>query len=206
MTQCSRSLHIGEISLRSDILGTSPKSESWTMNSEKLKTYVELVGIFGILISLVFVGIELRNTNIQAKAAAFQAIGIATSEFHQTMDDRLNLLFDQAFEEEALKSWSYADWLAVDRRLRADVRLFETALLQVEQGLLGNEAIENLGFSVFGDGLLSIPAVACLWPRLSQGPGRVGPEVRAWVENGTPPDGRASCPVELSERRQSYGS
>jgi len=176
------------------------------MNSEKLRAYVELVGIFGIIVSLIFVGIELRNSNVQARAAAFQAIGIATSEFHQTMDDRLNLLYEQAFDEKALKTWSYSDWLAVDRRLRADLRLFETALLQVEQGLLGEETIVNLGFAAFGENFLSIPAVACLWPRLSAGPGRVGPQVRAWIENGSPPGGRANCPVELSEKRQSYGS
>lgn len=176
------------------------------MNSEKLKAYIELVGIFGILVSLIFVGIELRNSNVQAKAAAFQAIGIATSEFHQTMDDRLNLLYEQAFDEKALKTWSYSDWLAVDRRLRADLRLFETALLQVEQGLLGEETIVNLGFAAFGENFLSIPAVACLWPRLSQGPGRVGPQVRTWIENGSSPGERASCPVELSEKRQSYRS
>ena len=176
------------------------------MNLEKLKAKVELVGIFGILVSLIFVGIELRNSNVQARAAAFQAIGIATSEFHQSMDDRLNLLYEQAFDVEALKTWSYADWLAVDRRLRADLRLFETALLQVEQGLLGEETIVNLGFSAFGDSFLSIPAIACLWPRLSQGPGKVGPQVRAWIENGSPPGERANCPVELSEKRQSYGS
>jgi len=176
------------------------------MNPEKLKSYVELIGIFGILVSLIFVGIELRNSNVQARAAAFQAIGIATSEFHQTMGDRLNLLYEQAFDEEALKTWSYSDWLAVDRRLRADLRLFETALLQVEQGLLGDEAIINLGFSAFGESYLSIPVVACLWPRLSEGPGRVGPQVRAWIENGSPTSERANCPVNLSEKRQSYGS
>ncbi len=176
------------------------------MNSEKLKGYVELVGIFGIIVSLIFVGIELRDSNVQARAAAFQAIGIATSEYHQTMDDRLNLLYEQVFDEEALKTWSYLDWLAVDRRFRADLRLFETALLQVEQGLLGEETIVNLGFSAFGDNFLSIPAVACLWPRVSQGPGRVGPQVRAWIENGSPRSERADCPVELSEKRQSYGS
>ena len=126
------------------------------MNSEKIKAYVELIGIFSILVSLIFVGIELRNSNIQARAAAFQAIGIATAEYHQTMDDRLNLLFDQASDVEALKGWSYADWLAADRRLRADFRLFETALLQVEQGLLEEEALVNLGFAAFGEtGLVS---------------------------------------------------
>lgn len=175
------------------------------MNSEKLKAYVELVGIFGILVSLIFVGIELRNSNVQAKAAAFQAIGIAASEFHQTMDERLNLLYDQAFDEEALKSWSYADWLAVDRRLRADLRLFETALLQVDQGLLGEETIVNLGFAAFGENFLGIPAAACLWPRLSEGPGRVGPQVREWIESGSPIGERAICPVKLSEQRQLYG-
>ena len=176
------------------------------MNSEKLKAYVELVGIFGILVSLIFVGIELRNSNLHARAAAFQAIGIATAEFHQTMDDRINLLFEQAFDAEALKDWSYSDWLATDRRLRADLRLFETALLQVDQGLLPKEAIANLGFSAFGNGWLSIPGAACLWPRLSQGPGKVGPRVREWIEDGTPPEDRVTCPVKLSEVRQSYRS
>ena len=176
------------------------------MNSERLRAYVELIGIFGILVSLIFVGIELRNSNVQARAAAFQAIGIATSEFHQTMEDRLNLLYEQAFDEEALKTWSYADWLAVDRRLRADFRLFETALLQIEQGLLGEETIVNLGFAAFGENFLGIPAVACLWPRISQGPGRVGPQVRAWIENGSPPGERANCPVVLSDKRESHGS
>ena len=175
------------------------------MSPEKLKSYVELVGIFGILVSLIFVAIELRNSNLQARAAAFQTIGIATSEFHQTMDDRLNLLYEQAFDEEALKTWTYADWLAVDRRLRADLRLFETALLQVEQGLLSEDTIVNLGFAAFGENFLAIPAVACLWPRVSEGPGRVGPQVRAWIENGSPLSERATCPVELSEKRQSYG-
>ena len=117
-------------------------------------------------------GIELRDSNLQARAAAFQAIGIATSEFHQTMDDRINLLFEQAFDEEALKTWSYIDWLAADRRVRADLRLFETALLQVDQGLLDEAAIVNLGFAAFGENWLAIPAAACLWPRLSEGPGR----------------------------------
>ena len=175
------------------------------MKSEKLKTYVELVGIFGIIIPLVFVGIELRDSNLQARAAAFQAIGIATSEFHQTMDDRINLLFEQAFDEEAIKTWSYIDWLAADRRVRADLRLFETALLQVDQGLLDEAAIVNLGFAAFGENWLAIPAAACLWPRLSEGPGRVGPKVREWIEDGSPADQRATCPVDLSEKRQTYG-
>jgi len=144
------------------------------MKPDRLRNIVELAGIFGILASLVFVGLELRASNVQARAAAFQAIGIATSEFHQTMDDRLDLLF-------------------------------ETTLLQVERGLLEESAIENLGFGVFGDGFLSIPGVACLWPGLSQGPGKVGPQAQLWIENGTPPEQRVNCPIDFSTRRHSHG-
>lgn len=171
-----------------------------------LKNIIELIGIFGVLVSLVFVGLELRDSNVQARAAAYQAIGIATSEFHQTMDDRINLLFEQAFDEEALLTWSFSDWLAADRRLRADLRLYETILLQVEQGLLAESAIENLGFDGFSKNWLAVPGAACLWPRLSQGPGKVGPLARARIEGGSPMNERATCPVDLkSKRHEEWG-
>ena len=174
------------------------------MKTEKLRNVVELVGIFGILASLIFVALEIRDSNRQARAAAFQAIGIATSEWHQTMDDRLNLLFDQAFDEEKLQQWSYSDWLAADRRLRADLRLLETVLLQVEQGLLDESALINLGFEGHGNNWLGTPGAACLWPRLSRGPGKVGPLTRAWIENGSPETDRAECPVDLSQSRREH--
>ena len=167
-----------------------------------LKNIIEIVGIFGVLVSLVFVGLELRDSNVQARAAAYQAIGIATSEFHQTMDDRLNLLFEQAFDAQALASWTFSDWLAADRRLRADLRLYETILLQVEQGLLDEAAIDNLGFSGFAENWLAVPGAACLWPRLSQGPGRIGPLARSRIEGGSPVEGRAACPVDIQSVRQ----
>ncbi|MEM8982130.1 MAG: hypothetical protein AAGC71_03830 [Pseudomonadota bacterium] len=176
------------------------------MKSASYKNALEIIGIFGVLLSLIFVGLEIRDSNRQARAAAYQAIGIATSEFHQTMDDRINRLYDQAFDAELIKTWSYSDWLAADRRLRADMRLFETILLQVDQGLFDEEAITNLGFSGFGEGWLAIPGAACLWPRLSEGPGRVGPLVRAWIENGTPANERAECPVSINNKRASYRS
>ena len=174
------------------------------MTTNSFRNTVELIGILGILMSLIFVAVELRDSNVQARAAAFQAIGIATSEFHQGMDDRLNLLFDQAFDIEQIKQWSYSDWLAADRQLRADFRLFETVLLQVDQGLLDESAIEQLGFGGFGDGMLAIPGVACLWPRLSRGHGRVGPLVAAWVENGTPEGQRVQCPVDIGSAREKF--
>lgn len=174
------------------------------MKSRDLAQKLELVGIAAILLSLIFVGLELRANNVQARAAAFQALGIATAEYHQSFDDRINLLFDQAFDNEAIKQWSYSDWLATERMLRADVRLLETVLLQVDQGLLDEFALDQLGFG-YAENFLSIPAVACIWPRISQGSGRVGPLVISQMEVGTPVDDRAICPVDLNALRlESY--
>ena len=166
-----------------------------------IKTTIEIMGIFGILLSLIFVGLEIRDSNLQARAAAYQSIGIATSEYHQSMDDRLNLLFEQASDPKAIAEWSFSDWLAADRRLRADLRLYETILLQVDQGLLDESAIVNLGFNGFGKNWLSIPGAACLWPRVSEGPGKIGPLARARIEAGSPPQVRATCPIDISAIR-----
>jgi len=64
--------------------------------------------------------------------------------------------------------WSYSDWLAVERMVRSDVRLLELVLLQVHEGLLDESALAQLRFSYF-ENWLSIPAVACIWPRLRPG-------------------------------------
>ena len=174
------------------------------MEANPLRTAIELIGIFGILVSLIFVGLEIRDSNIQARAAAYQSIGIATSEFHQNFDTRTNLLADEIFDGDRLALWSYTDWLTLERLLIADLRLFETVLLQVDQGLLDESAIANLGYSFQGDGYLNIPAIACLWPRLSQGTAKVGPLARLWIENGSPESGRATCPIDLGSKQQSF--
>jgi hypothetical protein len=173
--------------------------------SKNLAQTLELVGLAAILLSLIFVVLELRLSNVQARAGAFQALGIATAEWHQAFDDRMNRLFDQGGDVELLKQWTYSDWLAVERMLRSDLRLLETALLQVDEGLLDESALAQLGFSYF-ENWLSIPAVACIWPRISEGFGRVGPLVISRMETGTPPDQRATCPVDLGAlRKESYG-
>jgi hypothetical protein len=40
-----------------------------------------------VVASLVFVGLQIRQSNVQARAAAYQAIGIATSQYHANVDD-----------------------------------------------------------------------------------------------------------------------
>jgi len=145
---------------------------------------------------MAFVGMQIRESNIQARASAYAAIGIATSEFHRSFDARLNRLVTESDYPEAVQKWTLADWESVQRILTADLRMFETILLQVEQGLLPADAMARLGYN-WGS-VLSSPAMACLWPELQT---QVGPSVRNAIENSTPKAERFVCTVDLKALR-----
>jgi hypothetical protein len=93
---------------------------------------------------------------------------------------------------EAVKRWNLEDWETVQRIETADLRMLETILLQIEQGLLPPDATVRLGYN-WGP-ILSNPAFACLWPDLQI---HVGPSVRKFIEDSTPADKRFACKLDL---------
>lgn len=156
----------------------------------------ETLAALGVIISMAFVGMQIRESNVQARAAAYQAIGIATSEFHRSFDARLNRLSTESEYPEAVQRWTLADWESVHRMDVADLRMLETILLQVEQGLLPPDAMARLGYK-WGP-VLSDPSYACLWPELRRG---AGPSVRQFIEDSTPEADRFACQVNLKALR-----
>ena len=161
------------------------------------KAIRESLGFLAVVASMVFVGMEIRASNVQARAAAYQAIGIATSEFHQAFDDRLSRLYSESLYDQSVERWTLGDWDRFDRSITADFRMLETILLQVEQRLLPPDAMQRLGYN-WGP-VLSTPAIACLWPSISQG---VGESVRELIEAGTPVDDRFDCQVDIEAIRE----
>lgn len=156
----------------------------------------ENLAAIGLIASLAFVGIQIRESNIQARAAAYQAIGIATSEFHRSFDARTNRLMTESDYPEAVQRWTLADWETTQRIFIADLRMLETILLQVDQGLLPPDAMDRLGYN--WGAVLSNPAYACLWPELRAG---AGPSVREYIDNSTPVASRFVCRVNLKALR-----
>ena len=156
----------------------------------------ETIAALGVIASMVFVGLQIRMSNIQARAAAYAAIGVATSEFHRSFDARLNRLFTESEYAEAVQRWTLADWESVERTLTADLRMLETILLQVGQGLLPADATARLGYN--WGAIMNNPAFACVWPDLQ---GRVGPSVRKMIEDSTPERERFACRVDLQALR-----
>jgi hypothetical protein len=143
----------------------------------------ETLAALGVIASLAFVGVQISISNTQARAAAYQAIGIATSEFHLSFNERLNRLNTETKYPEAIARWSLTDWESYARMTRADLRMLETVQLQVEQGLLPDDAMSRLGYD-WGKSLgPSDLSFDCLWPTLRV---QLGTAVRELIENSTP--------------------
>jgi hypothetical protein len=157
------------------------------------KAVREILGFLGVIASLAFVGLQVRQSNIQARAAAYQEIGIATADWHQGMDETLRRLSREAEYAEAITRWDAMDWEAYSRKWLAGVRLGETVLLQVEQGLLEPDAMEKLGHHYYHTAFLAVPANACIWSYLSMA---TSDAFRAYVEQ-TPSSARYECPIDV---------
>lgn len=157
----------------------------------------ELVAAIGVIGSMAFVGLQIRESNLQARAAAYQSIGIATSEFHRSFDAHMNRLVTESDYPEVIQRWTLADWETMARMNTADLRMLETILLQVDQGLLPPDATQRLGYN-WGPALAN-PAFACLWPELKN---QTGQSVREYIEASTPDAQRYRCPVDLASLRR----
>jgi hypothetical protein len=135
---------------------------------------------------------QIRESNIQARAGAYREIGISTAEFHRGFNARMNRVATESEYPEALKRWTLEDWETMERIETADLRMLEMIQLQVEQGLLPPDAVARLGYN-WGS-ILNNPAFACIWPELRT---QVSASVRKLIEDSTPEAQRLPCQVDL---------
>ena len=142
------------------------------------KPTLESLGLVAVVVSLAFVGLEIRQNNSLAQAAAYQAIGIATSDawFELARDDEMARLYYLTPPD----SLEATDWLKLYADWTAHVRLVETLLLQVEQDLLPPDAMQRLGYAEFND-VLNDPVFACLWPSIRR---TVSGSLISYIEGG----------------------
>ena len=139
------------------------------------KTIGEALAAIGVIASMIFVGMEIRQSNAQARGAAYQSIGVATAQLFDTW----------AHDPELAEVWfkapaamDSADWRALALKMTAFARLGETIHLQIEQNILQEDAMKRLGYDgwtmIFED-----PKNGCVWPLIRPG---VSESFRAWVE------------------------
>ena len=127
---------------------------------------VESIGLVAVIAGLVFVGLEIRQNNRLAKAAAYQEIGSATAQNWRDMsqDPEFNRVFLRHFTADSAW-WADQDPRDVERLITAWIgflRQYETIYLQVDLGLLDEVAMDRLGWGLVRE----LPALHYLWPHL----------------------------------------
>jgi len=139
------------------------------MKSVSIRTLGEFIALVGVIFSLIFVGLEVRQNRISSRATAFQEIGIATADIWLSVasDVELNQLLFGIRSENDYFELSRTDQDRVNSFLIGALRLFETVHLQVQEGLLDSDALKSLGYEQFGENAVALRAA---WP-----------EIRVWV-------------------------
>ena len=137
------------------------------MSSMSGKSVRETLGFLAVVAGLVFVGMEIRQNTIVARAAAYQEIGFQTMEGWRmrSLDRAWAELMVLASDPARWDEIDEAGWLQLRFRMMGSMRAWETLYLQVSEGLLRPDALNRLGYDVS-------PSV--YWPTFD----RIWPEIR----------------------------
>ena len=126
----------------------------------------EAIAVLGVVLSLMFVGLQLRQGAVVSRASAYQELGIAMSEGWRlrASDRELNDLLDRAGSSDPAvwASLTESDLSLVRAFALSVLRIYQSAYLEVQEGLLGPEALEDLGLSGFRQSNLA----RNMWPQL----------------------------------------
>ena len=125
-----------------------------------IKMKGETLAALGVIVSLVFVGYEIRQNTVAARSAAYQAIGIATASTFDSWAHDQQLLMIRHKAADAMDS---TEWIQFATKVTVFARLAETVLLQIEQGLLPLDAMERLGYKGWAR-ISENPKLVCIWP------------------------------------------
>ncbi len=141
----------------------------------------ETLAALAVIASLMFVGYDIRQNTMSARAAAYQEIGIATAAAFDSLGHDRQYLMSVEKDADDMDS---TDWRQFGLKMTQYARLGETVLLQVEQGLLPFDAMERLGYAGWKT-LFEVPKTACVWPLIRPG---VSKSFRKFVEGSQPPN------------------
>lgn len=133
------------------------------MKPTSLKDVVELVGIAAIVVSLIFVGLEIRQSATATRGATQQALVDAAREASAA------LASDEAAVELTMRFLSATDWsdLSESERFRSVLlftsmmRVYESAYYQWGEGNLAPEIW--IGWDASIRGVAPMPGVALFW-------------------------------------------
>ncbi len=129
-----------------------------------VKAIGEVVAVVGVVLSLLFVGVQLRQNAIVSRASAYQELGIAMAEGwrFRASDRQLNELLVKAGsgDPEVWSTLTESDIQLVRAYVLSYLRIYQSAYLEVQEGLLRPQALDDLGLR----GLKQTAILKNMWP------------------------------------------
>ena len=116
------------------------------------RTIFEIFGLFSVIGSLIFVGVEISQNTQAVRGATHQAVSDQVSEYYLTIasDERLANLTALALRDEISRNeLSRADQLSVDLVIITGIRRVENIYLQYKNGILKGDAFDRIGMGSY---------------------------------------------------------
>jgi hypothetical protein len=136
----------------------------------------QLIGALGVIASLIFVGIQVRQSVRASKATAFQGLVSSIIEVNMTHIDNPGMLeiIDRAGRGEVLSATDHRLYVTL---VLSATRLAQSAHYQSELGLLDRSKLESIVYNLVRH--LKSSTGQTVWADLAQ---RSDPQFRAYVE------------------------
>ena len=112
----------------------------------------EIFGLIGVIGSLIFVGVEVRQNTAEIRGSTHQSVSEQVNELYLTIaeDERLSKLISEMIEDSNLrKNLNPADQISLDFVILTGLRRIENIHLQYLDGILSNDAFDRIGMNFY---------------------------------------------------------
>lgn len=149
------------------------------MKAEKVRL-TQVLSALAVTLSLVFVGLEIRQNTSAMRGATMQAISDASSDLlaQLSTDDRLASLLADVFNGATLADFEPGGWIQLAAFTQAFVRQLENTYLQNREGIVSDEVFDTY---TWGDPLLRTAFFAEWWGLLAED--LVGADFKDFLES-----------------------
>ena len=112
----------------------------------------EIFGILGVIGSLIFVGVEVRQNTAEIRGSTHQSVSEQINELYLTIaeNERLSKLVSEMMENPNLrKNLSPSDQISLDFVILTGLRRVENIYLQYLDGILSSAAFDRIGMNFY---------------------------------------------------------
>tara|TARA_B100001250_G_scaffold363512_1_gene342890 strand:- start:197 stop:673 length:477 start_codon:yes stop_codon:yes gene_type:complete len=112
----------------------------------------EIAGLIGVIGSLIFVGVEIRQNTSEIRGSTHQSVSEQINELYLTIaeDERLSKLVSEMIQNPNLReSLNLTDQLSLDFTVLTGLRRIENIYLQHLDGILSQDAFDRIGMRFY---------------------------------------------------------